>query len=393
MSPSLEAQENPAARPRVEVVQLEERHDEALAGFFRRVWNLEATAERVAAARSADRATDPFRSDQSPPAFAFLLNDEIVGYVGTIPNRFWSGIEELPGHWIKGLMVLPEHRNGPIGFLVLKEATRRTGLAAGMVVADGAIRLFEALGYRNLGPLENRILLLRPGRVLRRLDPDALGLSRRLPYLAAPLRFAQRTGLTAVPATFTALALTALALKTRVQAGSLATDTPETVASAEFDALWRSVRGGIGAGSVRDGAYLSWRYGDRPAEYSFVTAREGGALAGVAVVRRPREQGDARLRGIRIATIADILFPTQRAGVGAALLHRARRLAHAWNADALLCSGTHPILLRLLRMNGFLKGPANVSFLLRDKTPAGKLPDPLEEWWLTRGDSDADGVF
>jgi hypothetical protein len=393
MSRSLEAQGDPAARPRVEVVQLEERHDEALAGFFRHVWNAEATAERVAAARNADRAADPHGSAQSPPAFAFLLNDEVVGYVGTIPNRFWSGSEELPGHWIKGLMVLPEHRNGPIGFLVLKEASMRTGLAAGMVVADPAIRLFEALGYRNLGPLENRILPLRPGRVLRRLDADAVGLSRRRPRLARALRFAQRTGLTAVPATFAALALSALALRTRLQAGSLATGTPATVPAEELDSLWRGVRSGIGAGSVRDGAYLNWRYGDRSAEYGFVTAREGGALAGVAVVRRPREEGDARLRGIRIATIADILFPTHRSDVGAALLEGSRRLAHAWNADAVLCSGTHPALLRLLRTHGFLKGPANVNFLLRGKAPAGKLPDTLQKWWLTRGDSEADGVF
>ena len=82
---------------------------------------------------------------------------------------------------MKGFMVLPEHRNGPIGYLVLKEAVRRLGIAAVLTVADPSRRLFEAMGFRNLGMLSNQILPLRPARIAASIDAEALGKSRRLP--------------------------------------------------------------------------------------------------------------------------------------------------------------------------------------------------------------------
>src|SRR2546430_6876130 len=50
----------------------------------------------------------------------------------------------------------------------------------------------------------------------------------------------------------------------------------------------------------------------------FITAREDTRLAGIAVLLHPREHSDPRLRGARVATISDIVFPANRDAVGLA---------------------------------------------------------------------------
>src|SRR5262245_38205251 len=162
---------------RVEVVQAGEQHMEIVAEFFRAVWDRQATADGVRAARRHDAAANPGALGEEAPTFLVLLDGRVVGFVSTIPFLLWNGVDERQAYWIKGLMVLPEHRNGPIGFMVLKEALRYLPCATSLTVASASRRLFEALGFRNLGLLRNYLRLLRPVRVAARVDP-ALALPR-----------------------------------------------------------------------------------------------------------------------------------------------------------------------------------------------------------------------
>src|SRR5512138_1676861 len=86
-----------------ETVRLEERHRGAIEAFFREVWN-----------------APPPPLDPAAPGFGLLIEGRLAGYIGTLPVRFWDGVQEHSGHWMKGLMVLPQYRNGGIGFLVLR---------------------------------------------------------------------------------------------------------------------------------------------------------------------------------------------------------------------------------------------------------------------------------
>jgi len=52
-------------------------------------------------------------------------------------------------------MVLPEYRNGPIGYRVLKELVGQLRRSVVLTVAPASVRLFEALGYANLGVVPN----------------------------------------------------------------------------------------------------------------------------------------------------------------------------------------------------------------------------------------------
>jgi hypothetical protein len=148
---------------------------------------------------------------------------------------------------------------------------------------------------------------------------------------------------------------------------------------------------------VRNGSFLSWRY-DAPAgtAYEAVAVRERTGekrLVAIAVVRRWRDNSDQRLRGIRLATLSDILFRADEPLAGLAALAGAERMARRMGADAILCSAAHPALTSALRRRAYLRAPGNVHLMLRDPTQAAALPQQVDSWWVTRGDASSDDVF
>jgi hypothetical protein len=149
---------------------------------------------------------------------------------------------------------------------------------------------------------------------------------------------------------------------------------------------------------VRDGLHLSASFGARRGVkgepiYTFVTVRDASRLEGVAVVRQPKLNGDPRLRGVRVATISDIVYPLKRRDVGLALLGAVEGAAKAANSDAILCSTSHHDLAGLLRRQAYFRVAGNLHFLLRDTNQTTRWPKDLASWWLARGDANADEVF
>lgn len=378
---------------RVDVVCVDDRHLEPLAQFYRQTWDAGATAETVHRARAAAAAANPLSPGQPPPTFLLLAGGRALGHVTTIPVRLWAGGAQRAGYWVKGLMVVPDHRNGPVGMLLLREALHHLPLAMAMVVQPAPRRLLHALGFTDLGTIPNHLRLLRPTNLLRHLDSDALGVVAGARHLTRVVRLARRTGLAAAAG---ATAAAAGAVWSSLLGGvprslEVRIDTP--LDSAEIDALWQEARRGLAAAPCRDGTYLRARYaamGDGP--YRLVAARAAGALRGVAVVRAPRTESDERLRGIRIATLSDLIFPPDQPHLGRAVIAGAERQAAALSADALLCSATHGVITSLLRRRAFLRLAGNVHFMIRD-TEQGRYPPALADWWLTRGDSNADEMF
>ena len=151
----------PQHKPRIEVIRVGEEHAEALAEFFRAVWSSESTADSILADRKRAAAVNPVQPGADVPAFAFLSDGKVLGYIGTIPSRLWDGVEEHAAHWFKGFMVLPESRGGPVGHAVLKEAIRQLGLLGVMTVALPSRRLFTALGFHDVGPIGHTVFVMR----------------------------------------------------------------------------------------------------------------------------------------------------------------------------------------------------------------------------------------
>lgn len=371
-------------------LEVSEEHLPALARFFHAVWGSRSTAEEVAAARRDQAAANPVTPGAVPPAFAFLLGDEVVGYVGTIPARLWNGAGEVAAAWIKGLMVVPEQRSGPVGYLVLKEATRRVGIAAGFVVAQPAVRLFSALGYRNLGALSNDILPLAPSRIAARLDVQAVA-SRAPAIVRTAAGVAQRAGIAALAGHLLSVPLRARSLYLRLRSRGYETVIgEERIVDAELDGLWSRVRTSIRAAAVRDARYLRWRYGGIGSHYRLIGVRKDGNLEAVGVLKVPgASDSDPRLRGLRIATLSDLVFPIDRPEVARALLSVVELEGRRLGADAILCSVSHPTARAALRKQGYLPVSGTVCFLLKSGDEEG-LPTDLSEWWLTRGDGASD---
>jgi hypothetical protein len=290
---------------------------------------------------------------------------------------------------MKGLMVLPEHRNGPIGFMVLKEAMKHLGPAFSIAAASPARRLFSALKFADLGAIPNRLRVLEPGRLFARLDLDALGLGGLPAWLPRSVRTGRRLRLSPVVgmAGKAALAVGRMPVGLagrRIETGNLAE-------AGELDRLWEDTRSAFRAAAVRDARYLSWRY-DWGADggYRLVTAREHGRLAGIAMLRRPGDSGDPRLKGIRLAVLSELVADPARSDVVHALLRRVDREARLLKADAILGTMSHAGLLRPMARRGWVRLPGNIHLLQRDPDGACGLPDRLSDWLVTRGDGDAD---
>jgi GNAT superfamily N-acetyltransferase len=363
---------------------------ELLAAFYRQAWDPAATADSVRAALRAAAARNPVRPGEPPPAFLFLADGRPVGHLGTIPVRLWTAAGERSAHWLKGLMVLPSHRNGPVGFYLVREALAQVELALSAAVAPEARALLRAAGMAEVGAIPNAVRLLHPARVLRAVDADSAAALPR-PARAAAARIRRSPLLCALAGAAVRMACGAWAGVRGGTGGVYAVVLPEW-RTGELARLWARTRRGLSAAPSRDPYSLRARYGGEGG-YRLLGVYEGGVLAGFAAVRPPRAEGDPRLGGARVATLSEIVAPVDRPAVLRALLRGAETVARSLDADALLCSASHPRVRAALRRRAWLPFPGNVHLLLREPPGAPPLPRGLDAWWLTRGDSHADEVF
>jgi hypothetical protein len=391
--------------PRIVTVLATEEHADAIAAFYREVWNPAATAESVVAATRRGAAQNIAAPGEPTPTALVLAGSRVVGYCGSIPQRLWDGVCERPAYWVKGLMVLPEYRNGPVGYLVVKELSRHLDCSTILTVAPAARRLFSALGYTDLGAVANWTRALRPSIMVESLDLDALGLNTLPSWVSVGVSVGRRTGIAGLAAKVAGVGIDVASGLARLPGAHLDTTGIGAPSRVELDELWITARKNLTASPVRDGTYMESRFGDgaesREGEgeelegnpYTFVSTRDRGRLVGVAVVRRPRATSDARLRGIRVATVSEFVFPIDRPEAGLATLGGIERVARAAGADALTCMTSHPILSGLLRRQGYLRLAGNVHFFLRDVSGSDRFLTDLGAWWLARGDGESDTSF
>jgi hypothetical protein len=287
----------------------------------------------------------------------------------------------------------------------VKELSRHLDCSTILTVAPAARRLFSALGYTDLGAVTNWTRPLRPSVMAERLDLDALGQNKLPKWMSVGVSAARRTGIAGLAAKLAGLGLDVASGLARLPAAHLDTAGLGAPSRAELDELWIAARKNLTASPVRDGAYLESRFGNGAEQkqgeeeeedgnpYTFVCTRDGGRLLGVAVLRRPRATSDARLRGIRVATVSELVFPLDRADAGLATLGAIERVARAAGADAVTCMTSHPSLRVLLRRQGYLRLAGNVHFFLRDVSGLDRFRTDLGAWWLGRGDGESDTSF
>jgi hypothetical protein len=386
-----------AARTKPQLVVTPVTADDAavLAPFFREAWEAEATEASVRTWMQEVSAANVTTPGSLPPAMAARLEGRIIGYCGSLPARWWSPAGERRGYWAKGLMVLPEHRAGPIGFLVLQRLARAMELSAAVTVHPASRRLFEGVGYRDLGAMPNYVYPLRAGRMAARLDLRQLPLGGVPAALRTSAALAQRVGVARAGGALVGVGL-ALASTWRAAAPGLRVRLEARPTAADLDALWARMRPGVDAGTIRDAAALLPRYGDGATHtpYRWALVLRDASVVGAAVVRVPGAYADPRLRGVTVAAVAEAHFDLRDAAAGRATLWAAARLARRLGADAALASGTHRAFGAAARAIGYLPVAGNIHVFLRDAAPATPpFPELLDAWWLTRGDGESDANF
>jgi hypothetical protein len=323
-----------------------------------------------------------------------LDREAVVGYLGSIPTAFWDGRSERDGYWIKGFMVLEAYRNGPLGYLLARQMRDVTGLSGVMVVAPPARRLFEALGYRDMGAVANLLTPVNPVGLLRSADPRRLNIAslpKALMLILGLLRWAPFAWLGGTVMRVALALLDGFNHLRYARMRAVASSVPP--GAQEIDALWLRMRRRLDFAANRGGAYVHWRYatGDRQ-RYEFLVVREGSRLAALAVVRQPQRLDDPRLAGLRIGLVVDFIAdPVDTHAVAKGLL-AVRRWGRAGKCDAVLFTVPHRDISDIARRLGFAKIPGNVHFMLRTPPGTAMAPATLDGSWVTRGDAWGDDI-
>ena len=382
----------------IRVAVLSEADLAAAQRFFAKTWGDRHVSGSQRQDREISRSwaagESPFPDLMPAPAIGVFDLGEIVGYLGSIPTAFWDGRHEVEAYWIKGFMVSPSYRNGPLGYQLAKKMRDVTGLAGILVVASAARRLFEAVGFRDLGAIPNLVVPINSRRLLQLADPDRLGLKSRSRLQRVALGLARWAPVAKVAGTVIDLALAALAgancalsrdVETRVES----TPPPKE----EIDRLWRHMRETLDFCPTRSGVYVHWRYaGGGTGRYRFVHVRRGAQLVALVVVRLPERLDDPRLAGLKVALIVDLIVDVRDRSAGAAALLAARRWARREQCDAALLTVPQRQIGKVARRIGFIRVPGNVHFLMRTPNDAFEAPNTLDNAWVTRGDAWGDDI-
>ena len=371
--------------------------EEAFGRFCRVIWPGSRGRASDPAAESDGSARGRGGPRENPPTFVFVKGGDIVGHVTTIPVQLSAFDRTVAAHWIVGFMVLPEHRNGLVGPLLIKEVNRSLDCALSLHVERPVLRILTGLKWVHAGVLPQYLRVL-----------DARGVARNL-QLSGLKSVALRSGETAAvqPPGFgessaRMLGGWVLAAAQAVWTGVTRLARPRALPAEvrderefddAYDALWEAVRGRIGACLVRDRTYLQARYGAFPDRYRVLACRRQNRLLGYSIVKTRQFSGDLRMGDMKVGTIVDCLFDPDAPAVPQALLDAALKMCAREGMHAVLCTASHAALRRLLRANGFLAIPGNLNVAYHNRTNLPLQNVPLEAWHLMRGDSDADQNF
>jgi hypothetical protein len=373
--------------------RLGETDADAIAEFMRSAgWDANATPDTVREWLRTAAAQNPFEPGAGPPLVGVFIGPLLVACLTSIPTRFWNGREFAAAHWLKGFWVLEQHRDGLIGYLLLKEMLKHVGLAASMPAALGPRRLSVALGMLDLGTVRNYIEPLRIARILRKLDSRLLELNGVPKSASIALKIAKIPPVAYAVEALITLGLAAARLPSVLAVRALTAQLGEQLPSeADLDSLWDRARGAGSCCASRSGAYLRWRY-QRGANgrYWFASCWRQAELVGLAVLQHPERLDDPRLAGLMIGSVVDLVLDARCPDALPSMLGAARRWARSLNYDALLLTLSHLALRGPVLRGGYVPMPGNIHLMLRD--PGGKhgLSPNLDAWMVTRGDAWSD---
>jgi hypothetical protein len=323
-----------------------------------------------------------------PPRVLFLKEQEVIGHVATVPVRLAVAGRLHDASWAVGLVVLPEHRNGPVAPLVVKKLNEAVDIGLTLHVEEAALRVFKGVGWRHLGLIPQYVRVLNSRAFVRTF-------AQRGGQLLAGHVGRLWTLLARVPGPVAALV--ALAFAGHAAAGALRRrQRSRAVVAREhgfdpgYTELAERVKDKLGVWVFRDEPYLVGRYGRRMSAYRLLACRREARLLGYAIVKVRQFENDPRMGDIRMGTLVDCVFEPGEPAVLDALLASAVAACRRERVDVVFCAASLRALGDRLRRHGFVAMPGTLNAAYHDRTGALADNPPLDSWHLMRGDSDAD---
>jgi len=324
----------------------------------------------------------------APPRILFLKGDEVIGHVATVPVRLAVGGRLVNASWAVGLMVLPEHRNGPVAPLLMKKFNRAVEIGLTLHVEQSALRVFKGVGWRHLGVIPQYVRVLNARAFVTTFARRGCEvLSGRWSRLGTAL--ARVSGPVAALVSFAFAGLSAIGAVRRRTAAD-ATVEEERGFDTSYTKLAERVKDQLAVWVFRDEPYLTARYGRRMEAYRLLACRRQGQLLGYCLVKLRRFENDPRIGDIRMGTIVDCVFDPAESGVLDALLASAIALCRREGIDVVFCTASLRKLGQRLRCHAFVRMPATLNVAFHDRTGTIGENLPLDSWHLMRSDSDAD---
>jgi hypothetical protein len=351
---------------------------EACDRFIQRVWPTQA-------ARSGTDGTD---GSPTPARVLFLREQEVIGHVATTPVRLAVKGRVLDASWAVGLVVLPEHRNGPVAPLLMKKLNEAVDIGLTLHVEEAALRVFKGVGWRHLGVMPQYVRVLDARRFVATFARRGQHFlparwSRAWPAVAA---------LSGPAAGLVSLAFAGLAGVGALRRGrSVGAEIAEEGGfDRSYTELAERIKGKLGVWVFRDERHLTARYGRRMKSYRLLACRERDRLLGYCLVKIRQFDGDPRMGDIRMGTLVDCVFDPDQPKILDALLRAAVRMCRHERIDVVFCAASLGALGQRLRRHAFVAIPGTLNAAFYDRTGALADAPPLDAWHLMRGDSDAD---
>lgn len=347
--------------------------------FARRVWPEHGGRD---GAGGNGHATAP------PPRVLFLKGGEVIGHVATVPVRLAVAGRLLNAAWAVGLMVVPEHRSGPIAPLMVKKLNQTLEIGLTLHVEEAALRVFKGVGWRHLGVIPQYVRVLNARRFVRTFVPRVEQFcSGRWSWLRkGPTRISTPVA-AFVSVGFAGLAILGTVRRWRVPGAAV---VEERGFDPSYTQLAERVKGKFGVWVFRDQSYLAERYGRRLGAYRLFACRADDGLRGYCILKLRQFERDPRMGDLRMGTIVDCVFDPDEPEVLDSLLQSAVTKCRRENIDVVFCSASLGKIGQRLRRHAFIPMPGTLNVAFHDRTDTIGANVPLGSWHVMRGDSDAD---
>jgi GNAT superfamily N-acetyltransferase len=341
---------------------------EALERMYAEVFGVEAL-ERSRARWLWQYERNPHCPPEGPEIWVAKENGVVLGQYASMSVRLKVKDRTLRASWGMDVMVDPKLQKKGVGTLLFDYWDTHVEAPLGLGLSLASYRLFQKLGWEDVGPVPCYSRPLDPAALLERRFGRGWGRA-----LAPLVRIGLRVAYPARPSP-------------RRDRDTISIERLDGPFGEEFDRLWETASTGYDFVAERKSRYLEWKFHEIPyVTYEVYQALREEQLVGYIVLRT------AVKNGVRLGLIVDLFAHPDDIQVVDALLDWAETWARKNRAARLqMFTFNRPIAARL-RRKGFMRIKSPMQFCLHihaDHVDASFFRD-TSRWHVTFGDSDMD---